>query len=66
MRIVIEAFGRRLLDLELLPPVPDGDEVAVPGQDPCSTVSSHAEMADDGVHGPFGFAPVVTAREAGA
>lgn len=59
MRITIDGFGRRLLDLELFRPLrkpgpptaPGGD---VPGCDPRSTVAAQVEQAGEPSPG-FGF-----------
>lgn len=67
MRLVIEAFGRRVIDLELLAPVHGSSPhpaagAAVPAYDPRSTTGAHIEQGDDGVRG-FGFGLVVRARD---
>ena len=66
VRLVVEAFGRRVVDLELMaplrPPATALAPAALPAYDTHSTTASHVEQADDGVHGPFGFAPVIKAR----
>lgn len=68
MRLIIEAFGMRMLDLELLAPLRPSSTPAAPAAPPPpaydthSTTASHVEQADDGVHAPFGFAPVIKAR----
>lgn len=67
MRIVIEAFGKRVVDLELMAPLRSSPAPAAPPPpspppyDTHSTTASQVEQADDGVHAPFGFAPVIKA-----
>jgi hypothetical protein len=67
VRLVIEAFGKRVVDLELMaplrsPPAPDPPvPPPPPAHDTRSTTASQVEQADDGVHAPFGFAPVIKA-----
>jgi hypothetical protein len=62
VRLVIEAFGRRVVDLELMAPLrPPPASTQPPAFDTHSTTASHVEQADDGVHAPFGFAPVIKA-----
>ncbi len=68
MRLVIEAFGRRVVDLELMAPLRTSSPASPspapspPACDTHSTTASQVEQADDGVHAPFGFAPVIKAR----
>lgn len=64
MRLVLVAFGRRVLDLELLAPPPSAENASPvkPSYDPTSTTASHVEPADDGVGG-FGFGLVIRAED---
>jgi hypothetical protein len=66
VRLILEAFGRRVVDLELMAPLrpsppPASSSPLPPVYDTHSTTASHVEQADDGVHAPFGFAPVIKA-----
>lgn len=71
MRVVIEGWGRKLMDLELLVPLHTSSPAAPasppppPAYDTHSTTAAHITQADDGVHHPFGFAPVIKARDGG-
>jgi hypothetical protein len=57
VRIIIEAVGRQLvIGWGRLEPEP---ERAPPSG---STTASQVELGNDGVHQPFGFAPVIKAR----
>jgi hypothetical protein len=67
VRLILVAFGRRIVDLELLgPPVPAESGRPESGHpdrlsyDPSSTTACHVEPADDGVSG-FGFGLVIRA-----
>lgn len=63
MRIIVEALGHRIFDLELMVPVrkPESASSAAPDRDPHSTTAADAVIGNDGVSGPFGFAPVIKA-----
>lgn len=62
VRLIIEAFGRRVVDLELMAPLPSSPSPQPPAHDGHSTTASQVEQANDGVNGPFGFAPVIKAN----
>lgn len=66
MRIIIEGWGRKVIDLELLTPLrrPAAAD-PVPGTDPRSTLAAQVEQASEPAPG-FGFAGstgTVMARE---
>jgi hypothetical protein len=67
VRLVIEAFGKRVVDLELMAPLRPSPASAAPASqsppayDTHSTTAGQVEQADDGVAPPFGFAPVIKA-----
>jgi hypothetical protein len=56
MRIIIDGFGRRLIDLELLKPLhrPAAAPVTAPDCDPHGTLASQVEQASEPAPG-FGF-----------